>query len=533
MAQTQTAEQKTAEEDAVRSSLEAISSILEAQKAKQAAAKSLRRAIEKAETDVDKKDLGEKLKEINAELASFDNQVVSLATGVSEGDFKPSSEKFELQDELEQLIRPFVWILKSATENARQIEHLKRSLLAANRREKTAGDAVKHIQPMIAKAPENSAVSKRLQSILQNWEQRRIAAKDQATSARQQLQTRLSERVDAADTANRAFSSFFSNRGRNLSYGILALAAVVLVMRLLRRLILRLIGVPRNRSFPVRLGALIYDIATAATAFATAISVFNFYNDWLLTGFMLILFIAIGWFILKSLPALFEQITLLLNLGAVQEGERVVFSGIPWRVKKLDLYSSLENPSLRGGSFTMPVRELRGLHSRPMDVNEKWFPCEEGDWVVLDSGLWAEVVLQSPESVHVREEGGAVSHFKTQAFLEQNPKNVSNGYRSTIEFGLDYSHQAQAASGEIARVMRDYVEQEIRSLVPSDKLLATFVTLFQAGSSSLDYEIEVDVAPGTGHLYDPIAHAMARIAVECCEKNGWTIPFPQLTVHRP
>ncbi|MEM8647633.1 MAG: hypothetical protein AAGF86_14970 [Pseudomonadota bacterium] len=527
-----TAEQKAAEESAIRSSLDAITSILDAQAAKRETAKELREAIDQAQTDVDKKALGEKLKEVKTELERLDDQVVSLATGVSEEDFKPANEKFQLQDELEQLIKPFVWILKSATENARQIEHLKRSLLAAEQQEKTARDAIEHIQPMIEQAPEDGAIAERLQSILQNWQRRQIAAKDQATTAQQQLQVRLSERVDARDTANRAFSSFFSNRGRNLLYGILAFSAVLLVMRLVRRFVLRMIGAPRNRSFPVRLGSLIYDIATAAAAFATAIAIFNYYNDWLLTGFMLILFIAIGWFILKSLPALFEQITLLLNLGAVQEGERVVFSGIPWRVNKLDLYSTLENPSLRGGFFTVPVRELRGQHSRPMDEREKWFPCEEGDWVVLDSGLWAEVILQSPEAVHLREEGGAVSHFTTQAFLEQNPKNVSEGYRSTIEFGIDYSHQAAAASGEISRIMRDHVDREIRSLVDSDKLLATIVTLFRAGSSSLDYEIEVDVAPGTGHLYDPIAHAMARIAVECCTENGWTIPFPQLTVHR-
>ncbi len=532
LAQVQTAEEKRADEKAIQSSLKAINSILAAQTAKRETAKELREAIDKAQTDVDKKDLGEKLKAVNAELEKFDEQIISLATGVSEGDFKPASEKFELQDELEQLIKPFVWILKSATENARQIEHLKRSLLAAKQQEKTAADAIKHIRPMIAKAPKEGVIAERLESILQNWQRRQIAAKDRATTAEQQLQVRLSERVDATDTANRAFSSFFSNRGRNLAYGILAFALVILVMRVLRKLILRLIGVPRNRSFPVRLGSLIYDIATAATAFGTAIAIFNYYNDWLLTGFMLILFIAIGWFILKSLPALFEQITLLLNLGAVQEGERVVFNGIPWRVNKLDLYSSLENPSLRGGLFTVPVRELRGQHSRPMDGKEQWFPCEEGDWVVLENGLWAEVILQSPETVHLREEGGAVSHVTTQAFLEQNPKNVSRGYRSTIEFGIDYSHQSAAASGEISRIMREHVDREIRELVESDKLIATFVTLFRAGESSLDYEIEVDVAPGTGHLYDPIMHAMARIAVECCTENGWTIPFPQLTVHR-
>ena len=132
VAQTLTAEEKKAEEEAVRSSLQAITSILEAQKAKGEEAEELRAAIDKAETDVDKKALEEKLKTVNGELIQFDDQIISLATGVSLVDYKPANEKFELRDELEQLIRPFVWILKSATENARQIEHLKRSLLAAN-----------------------------------------------------------------------------------------------------------------------------------------------------------------------------------------------------------------------------------------------------------------------------------------------------------------------------------------------------------------------------------------------------------------
>ena len=74
------------------------------------------------------------------------------------------------------------------------------------------------------------------------------------------------------------------------------------------------------------------------------------------------------------------------------------------------------------GTFTIPVRELKGLHSRPMDENEKWFPTQEGDWIVLDNGLWAEVILQSPEAVHLREEGGAVSHMTVDAFLGQNPE---------------------------------------------------------------------------------------------------------------
>ncbi|MEO9873561.1 MAG: hypothetical protein ABJM26_17060 [Anderseniella sp.] len=525
----QTVAQKEAE--AVQASLQAIVSILNAQTAKREAAGQLREAIEKAETETDKKELEGKLKLVNEELTQLDEQVVSLATGISQTEGGNINEKLELQQEFEQLIRPFVWILKSATENAREIEHLKRQLLVAKNQEDLASNAIARVRPMIEQADKGGPVGERLQTILQDWEERRIAAKDLATTAEQQLQARRSERVTAGETASRAFSSFFSDRGRNFLFGALAFCAVIFAMRILRRVVLSLIGAPRNRKFPVRLGALVYDLATITTAFGTTVSIFNRYNDWLLTGFMLLLFIAIGWFILKSLPTMFEQVTLLLNLGAVQEGERVMFNGIPWRVTKLDLYTSLENPVLKGGFFTMPVRELKGLHSRPMDQNEEWFPTDEGDWVVLDNGFWAEVTLQSPESVQLREEGGAVSYLTTQAFLEQNPKNVSNGYRSTIEFGIDYSHQAQAAD-EVPRIMRAYVDREIRKIVDPEKVLGVFVTLFRAGSSSLDFEIEVDVAPGTGHLYEPVEHALARIAVECCTANDWNIPFPQLTIHQ-
>ena len=512
-------------------SLEAITNILKAQAAIKEQIEAVRNSIDAAGSEVEKTELGEQLKGLNAESGLLDQRIVSLATGISQSDINPSNEQFDLQQELEQLIRPFVWILKSATENARQIEQLKRTVLAATKEEKQAAEALDRLARMIDQAGDNPSLTDRLRAISDDWAQRQTNAKDLATTAGQQLQIRLSKRTDVGETTREAFTSFFNNRGRNLVYGILGFAVAILIMRLIRRGIMRLIGSPRNRSFPVRIGALIYDFATLATAFGTTLAIFNAYNDWLLTGFMLLVFIALGWFTLRSLPSLFEQITLLLNLGAVQEGERLVINGVPWRVAKLDLYTTLENKSLRGGSFTVPVRELRGQHSREIDQNEEWFPSEEGDWVVLENGLWAEVVLQSPEAVHLREEGGATFYYPVQSFLEQNPKNLADGYRVTIEFGVDYAHQAIAAK-EIPETMQAYLEKELATVIDPDHLHGVYVTLFRAGESSLDFEIEADVGPGWGHLYEPLEHAMARFAVECCTHNNWSIPFPQLTVHK-
>lgn len=517
--------------DATEAALKAIISILEAQKAIRERADQLRRAIDEAATEVDKSELLEKLRDVNLDLAKLEDQVVSLATGVAESKLNPEDKKFELQEELEQLVRPFVSILKSATENAREIELLKRDLLAAREGEKQAEQAIARLEPLIEQAPQTGPVLERLQAILQDWQKREILARDQATTARQQLRTRLNEKIDPADAASSAFTSFFSDRGRNLFFGVVSFFLVLLLLRVLRGMLLVLIGAPRNRSFPVRLGALIYDVLTVCLAFGITIAIFNYYNDWFLTGAMLLVFLTIGWFILKSLPSLFEQVTLLLNLGAVQEGERVVINNVPWRVSKLDLYTDLENPTLRGGHYTVPVRELRGQHSRPMDGREKWFPCEEGDWVVLDNGLWAEVILQSPEAVHLREEGGAVTHLTTTAFLDQNPKNVSHTFRATVEFGVDYTHQSDAPE-TIPRTMQTYVDRRLREIFGEENIIATHVNLFRAGDSSLDYEIEADVGPGMGHAYETIEHAMIRFAVECCSQNNWTIPFPQLTVHK-
>lgn len=516
----------------ISASLTAILSIIEAQDAKREVAANLREAIENAGTDVDRAELSERLRTVNLELVRLENQIVSLATGVTETELQPTDESFELQDEVEELIRPFIWTLKSATENAREIEQLKRTILETSEAMVQAEKAIARVKPMIERAPEDSILRERLELILQDWETRLILARDQSITVEQQLRARLDQKVDPSDVASQAFTSFFSERGRNFFIGLLAFVLVVFVSRLMRRLLLTLIGRNRNRTFPVRLGTLIYDALTFCLAFGTTIAIFNFYNDWFLTGAMLLAFLTIGWFILKSLPSLMEQVTLLLNLGAVQEGERVVINNVPWRVSRLDLYSELENPSLRGGHYTVPVRELRGQHSRPMDGNEKWFPSEEGDWVVLENGLWAEVILQSPEAVHLREEGGAVSHFTTPAFLDQNPKNLSGRYRSTIEFGIDYAHQADAADA-IPQEMQAYIDRELRAKFGDKSILATYVTLFRAGASSLDFEIEADVGPGMGHVYETVEHALARFAIECCTQNGWTIPFQQLVLHRP
>ncbi|MCV0425814.1 MAG: hypothetical protein K5905_10090, partial [Roseibium sp.] len=194
-------------EETNREALRAINSILQAQNSKLETANELRKAIEDAENEVDKKDLEEQLRAVNLDLSRLGDQIVSLATGVAESELNPVDENFELQDELEQLIRPFVWILKSATENAREIEHLKRNLLSTTEEAKRAQLAISRVKPLIDQAPQDGPVRGRLQLILLDWQNRLVAAEDKSIIIQQQLRSRLEDKVDPGDAASRAFTS--------------------------------------------------------------------------------------------------------------------------------------------------------------------------------------------------------------------------------------------------------------------------------------------------------------------------------------
>lgn len=79
-----------------------------------------------------KKTMEEKIKAEYEDLFKLDKQISALTEGEANGD---QNQKFNLQAELESLVQPFVKMVKDATENARQIESLKRSLLTAEQQQ--------------------------------------------------------------------------------------------------------------------------------------------------------------------------------------------------------------------------------------------------------------------------------------------------------------------------------------------------------------------------------------------------------------
>jgi hypothetical protein len=105
------------------------------------------------------------------------------------------------------------------------------------------------------------------------------------------------------------------------------------------------------------------------------------------------------------LPRFMTEARMLLDMGPVREGERVLFNGISWQVKALNMYSILVNPELQGGLLRLPLSELSGMISRPDDPEEPWFPTRKGDFVMLNDGTFGQVLLQTPEVVQLKHVG--------------------------------------------------------------------------------------------------------------------------------
>lgn len=472
-------------------------------------------------------------KAIREEIARIESQLQVIATNIETKEFDGSAKQaFDLQAELQQLVEPFVLMLRSATEDSRAIEQLRRAIDEAQRQNELASSALKNLDQLEQQQPPEE-LAKLVADYRHEWQERLKTSQEEMMAFQQQLRSKLNLRESPGQTAGRSIIDFMKERGYNLLLGLVVFFLVLLGMRLVGSLVSKAVR-KHYRSYytvPMRAGALIYSILTLVAAVMGMLIVFNLRADWLLMAIGAILLIGGLWALIKILPSLMEQLSLLLNLGAVQEHERVIFDNVPWLVKTLALYTELENPALRGGNITLPVRELIGLHSRPVVEGETWFPTSEGDWVLIGEDEIAQVELQTPEQVILRRLGGSATVMSTAEFLAAPPRNLSDGYRVEVQFGIDYKHQQQA-TGEILGQLREWVKRELPQHLPENSVKRITVEFFSAAESSLNYEVEVVMDGSAASVYEDLALLISSTLVDACNAHGWEIPFQQLVVHK-
>ena len=285
----------------------------------------------------------------------------------------------------------------------------------------------------------------------------------------------------------------------------------------------------RNRGFTARLAEVLLSILTLVAAIAATLIVMYVRKEMVMLTIGIIFVLGAGWLIAKSAPMFLEQIRLILNIGSVREGERLIIDGLPYRVEALRFYSKLKNPALTGGTLRVPIGMLIGQRSRLGGPEEPWFPCQQGDVVVIED-LIGIVELQTPETVVFVNRKDAPRCIPTPAFLAMNPRNLSRGFLLTVTFGIDYSHQADVLE-RIPQLFEAAVRERLASDPDGDALVNLKIELSMEGASSLDLLVLANFTGKAAIRHNPLKRAINQALVAACSKHGFGIPFPQVQVH--
>ncbi len=521
------------QQKAISSTIKTLQSLQESSKEKSEDIKLILKEQKKTDDDVEKEKIANSLAEMEAEIEGLQLKSESIATGVSVEEYRGNEqEKFELQKEMENLLQPMVYALKSITQDSRQIEHLRQNIQIVDKRQEVAVTAIENLQKLIPNT-EDTELNTKLEEMLTHWQEEQESLVDEHSILSQQLQLRLESKESLITSTGEIFSGFFKSRGVNFFLGLLTFAGVFFLLRIFYSIFkkIRYKKLNRQKSTFERLTDLIFTVFSFLASIMATLFVFNLRNDWLLLGLGTLFLLALGWVMIKSLPSMVEQVMLLLNLGSVRESERLIYNGIPWEVKALNFYTHFYNPVLTGGSLHISVRELAGMVSRPSASSEEWFPSKEGDWVQLEDDTIGQVIYQSPEMVELKIFGGSHTTYSTENYLGLNPTNLSCGYRIQMVFGVDYKYQAQCTT-DIPEKMKAMLTEDLIELLGEDQLTRVATDFFAANTSSLDFEYEAFVKGTSAHQYEEVERVMIYSFANCCNKHGWEIPFQQITLHQ-
>ena len=489
-----------------------------------------------AANEQDKADLRRQADELSRDIRELRTTLETLATGGIDSslfvDDPAEADEGDWREDVALIAQPIIDSLKELTEKPRRIAELNDAIAARQRELDTAARALEGLAPEMALEPEGE-LGEELGNLVRTWTKRRDDAADAIEIAHFQIAELEGDR-SLPQTIWEAVVDFV--RGRGLTIVLAALAAfsvwrgIGFLMKGYRAKLLDR-SEPESRT-RYRLAEYSVHALTFLLILVAVFIVFYERGDVLLLGLLILLIVGLALGIRNLLPRYILEARLLLNIGPMREAERVILRGLPWRVESINMYTVFRNPELHG-VLRMPLYQLHEVSSRPSG-KDRWFPTSRGDVVLLEEEpVPLEVIEQNPDTVELRELGGQIRSIPSATFYRMGMNNLTRGGSFGVrgEFRVDYRLQHEA-SGRVPRVLREAIR---RALAESD--LAPFVrdVLVEpraAGDSSLDYWLFATLDSRAAKSYERIERLLQGACIEACTREGWTIPFPQLSLVR-
>jgi hypothetical protein len=513
--------------------LDMLASLVELQKNIKQQITVTAKKLKTSTSESEKQALQEEMTKLDKQLTETGADFERIATGVESEVFSEQQKvAFSWKDELATLLEPSIKELKQLTHRTRLKSELKETISGYNKQLSTASRAVEHLNKLINET-KNPKIKTYLSELLPAWQnvEKRISSKLDLTQ--RELAKLEDKNVSLLESSSNSVREFFRNRGWYLFIAFLAFVVILLAFRLIARLIFFVLPGARKEQRPihVRILDIFFQIFSVISAIFGLVFVLYTAEDWFLLSATIILFIGLAWTVRQTLPKMWQQVRMVLNMGSIREGERVIYNGVPWRVEAINVFCKLSNPAL-AMHLRIPIENMIGLISRPYSNDEPWFVCKKGDWVAIDGKPFAKVVSLSHEQVEVVELGGRRTIYQTGDFLGKSPANLSRNFSIRVPFGLSYDLQAEITT-TVPEKLKAFLQKKLDENNYAEDCLSLSVDFLQAGASSLDLVVLADFKGDQAPAYRRIERALAKWCVECCNANQWDIPFPQMTVHLP
>jgi len=477
------------------------------------------------------KELKARLDELEMKLQVMEGSFEQLSAGMGlDALHQEKKQDIDWNRELAEFLAPIMNELKKMTSRPREIEAFRTEIARYSSQLQLAKGAQERLISMVSQT-NNPQLIEKLGKLTRSWENQENEIKARMAVSQKALEKALGEKKSITRSFQELLEFFFQSRGRNLFLALLAFTVIWGCLRYLHKLIFRLSPFhKKGRSFGVRIFDLFYRVFTVIISAFVLLGTLYFLGDWLLLSLAIIFVMGIVWASKQALPRFWNQAALMLNFGAVREGEVVVYKGIPYEVIAINMNSKLENKALENGFVRLRINDLMELRSRPITENEPWFPSRSGDWVRLADGTYGSVTAQTPEMVTLKLKGGAFKYYPTSEYLAQSPTNLTDGYRLNATFGLDYQHQS-IATNEIPKTIQKAISEDLQKAGHGDLIERIRVEFKEAGASSLDMAILAEFNGKAGSKYWVLERAIQRICVDVCNRYNWIIPFQQVSVH--
>lgn len=491
-------------------------------------------SLMKARTEQERNRIQHELNELsNAIVEQESSFEMILTAGLElEKDDTEEQRNFNWQKDLLEIVQPILSELRQLTENKRKLDNLNKKIAFYSSQIANIEEVLKHISKINTKGFEKEALME-FERIDRKWRDQLEKNRHLLEIAQLQLDEMIKSQSAKEISVGEHIEQFAMGRGTTLLMTLTAFITVYFSMLLL----LKLLGWLSNRkeeqrrTYYQRVITLFYHFLMAALAISAAFYVLSVRNDQVLIGITVLLLLSIILLLKSSIPSYVNELRILLNTGSVREGECIVYNGIPMQVESLNYYTKLVNPVLPDLELRLTLAELANYVSRPYSMDEPWFPCQVGDYVMLSDGSYGMVKCITLENILLSLSDGTMPRTYTiPDFLAANPKNFSQGFIVVSEFGIDYKHQ-MICTTEIPEKMAIGIREGLLREAYGYALQDLSVYFAKANTSSLDYKIIATFEGVAAKEYFAIRRALQRYAVEVCNQQQWIIPFTQVVVH--